>query len=233
MAKKRTAAQKRATAKLVALNKARRSGSAKKRRRPARSAPSVTRTANPSPRRRRRSASKGSVVTRVVRRRRNPIGGGLGEFVSSTLVPSAIGGGGALLLDVAMAMMPLPVTMKTGPLAPVVKVAGAVALGLVAGKVTSRRTANQIAAGALTVTMYNLVRGVIVKATGGKIPGLSGYEDQMGVGEYVGEYISGDPAMPALSYQTDDGVGYINSGMMVGEVDDDGSVDGYETGVYR
>lgn len=239
MAKKaRTAAQKRATAKLVASNKARRAASAPKRRK----ARSVTRRSNPitttfSTRKRRKARSAPKAARRVTRRRRsNPIGG-MGDFLTGTLMPSAIGGGGALLLDVALAVLPIPASLKVGALAPVVKIAGAVGLGMAAGMVVSRKTANQIAAGALTVTMYNIAKGLLVKATGGKIPGLAGHDEYYslmpsGVGEYVGEYVGDGDAMGAIPF--DDGVGYINSGMQVGEyVEMTDAVDGFETGVYR
>ena len=59
-----------------------------------------------------------------------------------------------------------------------------------------------------------------IKVGGGKIPGLSMYPDG-----YMGEYVSGDE-VPQLAY--------TDSGMQVGEyVSEDGSMAGYESGVYR
>lgn len=246
--KPRTAAQKRATAKLVAMNKARRSGGASPRRarksprRKARSStPSVERAVSRSrPKRRRHAQSSKAAATqagRVLRyRRRNPIGG-IGEFISTQLVPSAIGGGGALLLDVALAVLPIPATMKVGAMAPIVRIAGAVGIGALAGMVTNRKTANQIAAGALTVTMYQIARGFLARALpAGSVPGLSAPDyDGMGyissgmmVGDpnELGEYVSDGPA--ALSYN--DGMGeYVSDAADgMGEY-----VDGWDTGVYR
>jgi hypothetical protein len=257
--KPRTAAQKRATAKLVALNKARRSGRTSRtsaKRRPARRTTRRVRRSNPvetimSNPRRRRSKARRSNPRRTSRaaathagrtlryRRRNPIGG-LGEFVTGQLVPSAIGGGGALLLDVALAVLPIPATMKVGAMAPIVRIAGAVGIGALAGMVTNRKTANQIAAGALTVTMYQIARGFLARALpAGSVPGLSAppfYDPALPGG--MGEYVSGDVDYPQL--------GYIQSGQYVGGQDDffgdanegvgeyvDGSMEGYETGVYR
>lgn len=244
---KRTPAQKRATAKMIAANKARRKAPAAKRVSRAkpkrRSAPrAAAAPARSAPRRAKRrshpitSRTEASVAGRKLRyRRKNPIGAG---FIGDTLIPSAIGGAGALGLDVLMGVLPLPVAMKTGPMAPVVKVAGAIGLGFVAGKLTSRKTANQIAAGAITVTLYNVAKAALVKFGGGKIPGLSEYiagEDGMvydastgqPVSEYVGvnEYVGESDEVPQI--------GYPNAGMMVGELMPDGSVEGYETGVYR
>lgn len=243
---KRTPAQKRATAKMIAANKARRKGAAPKRavsraKPKRRSAPrAAAAPARSAPRRAKRrshpitSRTEATVAGRKLRyRRKNPV-----SFISETLVPSAIGGAGALGLDVLLGVLPLPVAMKTGPFAPVVKVAGAIGLGMAAGMVTSRKTANQIAAGAITVTLYNFAKAALVKMSGGKIPGLSEYIADDGttlidpatgqafqVGEYVGEYVGESDEVPQI--------GYPNAGMMVGELMPDGSVEGYETGVYR
>lgn len=258
MAKKtRTAAQKRATAKLVAMNKARRSGKSVSHAKPARrrtrkvtrrSNPIVeTALMNPSKRRKVRRSTKAasSSAGRVLRyrRKRNPVGG-IGEFVTGQLMPSAIGGGGALLLDVALAVLPIPATLKVGAMAPVVRIAGAVGIGALAGMVTNRKTANQIAAGALTVTMYQIARGFLAKALpAGSVPGLSAppafYDPALpgGMGEYVGDpmMLPDGTGMGEYVNGADD-LGYINSGVMVGDPDGVGDyedVSGYETGVYR
>lgn len=132
-------------------------------------------------------------------------------------MPSVVGGAGALALDVAVGMLPLPPALKSGPMAPLVKAAGAVGLGMIASKALGRRTGEQVAAGALTVTVYNVARMMLVKASGGRIPGLSGYVD-----EYVSEYV--DYAPPQLGYESSGGqVGY----------DDTVEMAGFETGVYR
>jgi len=223
--KPRSAAQKAATKKMIAANRARsRPARVAARKKPAaRRAPA--RAAAPA-KRRRTSARRGrggwpitstptaSKAGRALRYRRpNPIGG----FVRDTLMPSVVGGAGALALDVAVAMLPLPPAMKTGPMAPLVKAAGAVGIGMLAGQFMGRRVGEQVAAGGLTVTMYNLARGVLSRASGGKIPGLSMYPD--GMGAYVSEYI--EEAPPQL--------GYESSGGQVGEAE----LQGYETGVYR
>lgn len=228
---KRTPAQKRATQKMLAANKARRRTT---------SAPKVSRAkpkrraapaASAAPRRARRrhpitSRTEATMAGRKLRyRRKNPI-----SFVSETLIPSAIGGAGALGLDVLLGVLPLPATLKASPFFPAVKVAGAIGLGMAAGMVVSKKTANQIAAGAITVTLYNFTKAMLNKATGGKIPGLGEYVagDSVvyadGQAFQVGEYIDGDDALQ---------IGYPNAGMMVGDLQPDGSVEGYETGVYR
>lgn len=221
--KPRTAAQKRATARMIAANRRRaRGGSspkasapkrrATKRRAARRSAPAAA----PKRRARRRGGWKitspraASRAGRALRYRRpNPIG-----FLTNTVVPAAVGVGGALALDVALGALPLPAAVKTGPMAPLVKVAGAVGLGMLAGKFVNRRVGEQVTVGALTIQLYNFAKAQLIQLGGGKIPGLSMYPDGP-----MNEYVTG-PEMPAL--------GYTDSGMQVGEY-----VSGYESGVYR
>lgn len=220
--KRRTAAQKAATRKMIAANRA--------RRRPARAAPK--RRASTKRRAARRTAAAPRAPARRVRRRRaggwkitspraasragralryrrpNPI-----DFVMNTLTPSLIGGAGALALDVTMGLLPLPESLKSGPMAPLVKIAGGIGLGLIASKVVNRRVGEQVAAGAITVQVYNFAKAMLIKVGGGKVPGLSMYPDG-----FLGEYVSGEQGT----------IGYTDSGMQVGEY-----VSGYESGVYR
>lgn len=240
---KRTAAQKRATAKMIAANKARRRASAApkrkavshakpKRRSASRAVAAPARSAPRRSKRRSHAITPPHVASRAGRqlryRRKNPIGG----FVSDMLIPSAVGGVGAIGLDVLLGVLPLPVAMKSGAMAPVVKIAGAIGLGMLAGMVAPKRIANQLAAGAITVTLYNVAKAGLVKVSGGKIPGLAEYISGDGVvidaatgqAYQVGEYV-GEDDMPQI--------GYPSAGQMVGELMPDGSVEGYETGVYR
>ncbi len=242
---KRSAAQQRATRKMIAANRARAKaarGASRPKRRASSATPRAksratrrpTRAANPAPavqtRKRRSTKRQATAAGRVLRyrRRKNPVGG-IGGFVKGALIPSAVGGAGALALDLAMNMLPLPATLKTGTMRPVVRVAGAIGLGMLASKVASRQVGGQVAAGALTVTLYDLARSTLAKNdTFKKVFGLGEYgsdDARIGefVGEYVGEQVSGDA----------DQIGYQDSGMQVGELMPDGSVEGYETGVYR
>lgn len=222
--KARSPAQKAATRKLIAYNRAKARGksrpaarskpAAAPKRRAARSAPAAAAPKRKRAKWRITSARAASTAGRALRHRRpNPVGG----FVKDTLMPSVIGGAGALALDVAVAMLPLPPALKTGPMAPLVKAAGAVGIGMLAGQFMGRRVGEQVAAGGLTVMAYNLGRQMLVKAGGGRIPGLSEY-----VSEYVSEY--GDFGPPQL--------GYESSGGQVGG-DEFVEMSGYETGVYR
>lgn len=229
--KRRTAAQRAATAKMIAarrrmLKGGRKSNPSKKHRAKAkhrsasrsRAAPEHVTIINPSPRKAHRAKAH--------RRARNPVGGFVRDFTSQ-LVPSAIGGLGALGVDVLVGVLPLPDAIKTGPMRPVVRVAGAAALGFGAGMVSNRRIGQQVAAGALTVVLYDTMKGILARTgIGAKIPGLSLYE-LPGVGMYdVGP--------------TDQPIGYYDAGQQVGEtymLPDESTVgtyvSGVEDGVYR
>lgn len=222
--KARTAKQKAATKKMIAANRARaRAASRPAAKRPAKKRAAARKSTSARPakkkasRRRTWKISSPRAASRAGRtlryRRPNPIG-----FLSNTLMPAAVGGAGALAIDVAMGVLPLPANLKTGPFAPLVKVAGAVGLGMLAGKMVNRRVGEQLAVGALTVQFYNFAKAQLVKFGGGKIPGLSMYPDG-----YMGEYVSGQQGM----------IGYVDSGMQVGEYVSDDSMAGYESGVYR
>lgn len=232
---KRSPAQRAATRKMIAANKARaRSAKAParktKHRAKRKTSTVVTRHSNPSTRRKykRTGVAEASYAGRRLRyRRKNPVGG----FFTETMIPAAIGGAGALTLDVLWAVAPIPATLRANQLAaPVIKLAGAIGLGMLAGMVTSKRAAQQIAAGAVTVTLYNAAKQGLAKVSGGKIPGMGEYVgevyvDPVAVGEYVGEYVEGDGGAAQI--------GYPSAGMIVGDLQPDGSVEGYETGVYR
>lgn len=143
--------------------------------------------------RRRSSAKAASSAGRTLRfRRTNPVGF-FGDTMSM-LVPSAIGGLGALGVDVVLALPFVPAQVKTGPMRPVTRVAAAIGLGMLAGMVTSKSTAKQVTAGALTVVMYDTIKSLIATNFPGKIPGVGMY-DIPGVGPF-----EVSPQAPALSY---------------------------------
>jgi len=243
--KPRSAAQKAATKRMLAANRAARAAASApaKKRKAAKKPAAVAAPKRAAKKSRTRrggwpitGVAAASAAGRKLRYRRpNPIM----DDIKSTFIPSAIGGGGALLLDVAMGLLPLPAAAKVGPMSPLVRVAGAVGIGVLAGMVVSKRTANQIAAGALTVTMYDLAKRTLRTMSGGRIPGLNDYSSMGAYG--VGAYgVDGNDA-PALmngaddddSLGEDDGMGYIDAGMTVGDLMPDGTISGFETGVYR
>lgn len=121
------------------------------------------------------------------RRLRNPrLGGGRLSVrgMMHQLIPAATGAVGAIGLDIAMGYVPLPAQYKTGWLGTGVKAVGAIALGMIAGKVVGREKGKLFTAGALTVIAYQALRTAVASAMPSL--GLSG----------LGAYMT--PAMPAL-----------------------------------
>lgn len=96
------------------------------------------------------------------RRARRSSGGGGGlsfnRIVSEMLLPAAIGAGGALALDLAWGNLPIPDSLKTGSMAPVARIGGAVLIGVVAGMVGGKRFGAYAAVGAMTVTIADLAK---------------------------------------------------------------------------
>ncbi len=99
------------------------------------------------------------------RLRRNPSGGKLRpmQFTKETLMPAVVGGVGAVGLDMVMGFLSpkLPVSLQTGPAQTLMKLLGAVALGLGVGMATSRKTGEMVAVGGITVVLYDTVKGFV------------------------------------------------------------------------
>lgn len=114
-------------------------------------------------------------------------------IINGYLIPAGIGATGALALDVGLSYLPLPTTLQTGLPNAAVKVAGALALGYASGKVLGRERGKAVAAGALTVVAYNLLKG-LVKQYAPSIPGLSGDYSDMQVGAYMNGPVGYNPA---------------------------------------
>lgn len=152
-AKRRSPAQVVATRKLVSSNRTRR------RRRKNKTQKVAGYYPNPSPRRSRRRSISLKSLTR--RRRRNPIGG-TGNLMSM-LKECGTGAVGAVVNDLAVKYIPLPVTMKVGYTGYAVKGLSAIMLGMLGKKVLGR-TAETMAKGALTVTLYDMTKGLAAKA---------------------------------------------------------------------
>ncbi len=199
--KSRSPAQRAATRKLVARNK---------------------RKSNPAPARRRRSVSvvkrrrtparRVTAAARKRRYKRNPARRGITGIVNSTLIPAAVAASGAVSLDILWNFLPLPETLKTGPLRHIAKGAGAIGLGLLAGMVVNKKTAGQLATGALTVVTYNAMREMMARFmptvnmgyySAGMTAGTMGAYVDNGMGAYVdngmGAYIGGPATSPYLA----------------------------------
>lgn len=125
-------------------------------------------------RRKNPSASKSlSTFTRkhFRRRRRNPIR--VGGNMMQTVQGGAIGAAGALAVDVVMTKLPLPANLTTGAMASITKGAVGIGVGMLVAKVgKNKRLGEQLAAGAVTVALYNAGKQMI-----GPSLGLSGWDD--------------------------------------------------------
>jgi len=129
------------------------------------------------------------------------------QFVQSTLMPSAIGAAGALGLDILLGFAPLPAALKTGPMRPVIRIVGAVGIGLLAGMVTNKRIGEQVGAGALTVVLYDTLKGFVQT----NMPTLK-------LGEYDEEYPSLEYLTPGSVVSDSDSMGeYITPMDGIGE----------------
>ena len=108
---------------------------------------------NPIIRRRKRGASRGGSMN-------------MSGFLKGTLMPSAIGAGGALGVDLLLgfAAPMLPAMLTTPAIKPFVRLAAAIGLGLVAGKVGGRAMGEKVTAGAVTVIVYDTVKGFLQTA---------------------------------------------------------------------
>jgi len=150
---------------------------------------------------------------------RNPRAGGGGgitlrNVVREAVVPAAIGGAGALALDVLMGYLTpyLPAALQSGYVQVLAKGAAAVGLGMVAGRFLGRSRGRVVMIGALTVTAYSALR----TATAGMgIPGLSGlgYADYTPYPMRMGAYIPGPTGTPGI--QGLGRIGYVSPGAVV------------------
>lgn len=158
-------------------------------------------SANPSPRRRRRHSLR--AVARHTRRRarRNPIGMG---GVMGMLGGAMWGAGGAVAVNYAYNMLPLPATMKTGMMGTASKFGLAIALGMI-GKTFLGRNAGKMAEGAMTVAAYEAMQTMLpVSAGGSSVAGLGYMSPGM---------VAGGNVLPNMSVPNFAGMGEYVSGM--------------------
>ncbi len=146
--KPRSAAQKAATKKLVALNRTRRS---------------PARRSNPIKHHRKARHHAVSAPVRHHRRRRsNPIS--LHKPLAM-LMPALYGAGGALVINAAMNYLPLPAMLTTGKVRYATKFGLAMLLGTFGKKLLGAK-AHQMAEGAMIVTMTEALKDIVGGATG-------------------------------------------------------------------
>ncbi len=159
----RTAAQRRATARLVAMNRARSSPRRARRRNPA---PAAVVAMNP--RGRRMSRRRSNPVKMYSRRRRNPamLGGFNFRSVVSAMQDALVQGGGAVAMDMLHGQINrfLPSMLQRTPgsvgLGDVVKASITVLIGT-ALKGPTRGLSMRAATGSLTVQAYDIVKNLL------------------------------------------------------------------------
>jgi hypothetical protein len=184
-------------------------GGGKRRKRARRSRASL----HVNPKRRR-----GSKRRRLHRNPRRASAGGRGmigqakSLLTGNLMPAAFGAAGALAVDIAWAAAPIPVGIKGGAMAPLVKIAGAVALGALVSKFANKRFGQAMVAGYLTVTAYDMAKKLVAKMVP-TLP-LSEYPYDLGYMQ-TGQFIP-DQSMGA----------YLGAPEGYGAVDDHAAPDG-------
>ena len=137
----------------------------------------------------RRSTTKrrrSSTRKRSYKRRSNPRMPTFNRILNDQVIPAAIGGAGAVVNDMIINMAPLPDNLKTGWMRHLSKAVGAIAIGYVAAMFLSKRTADALGAGAMTVVGYNVVRDMAAQ-----------WAPNLPLGEYLelNEYLD-----PSLGY---------------------------------
>ena len=176
-----------------ATRKKARKSPAKRRRNP------IGLAANPDPRRRKRRPMAMSRVRRA--RRRNPSFRRMSVkgVLNGTVMPAMTAAVGAIGLDVAWSYLPVPDSIKTGPFRHAAKGLGAIVLGMVAGMVVKKETADRFATGALTVVAHSALKEQVQKFApniqmGEYVDGLgywsSGIDPNAGI-DGMGEYLPG------------------------------------------
>jgi hypothetical protein len=149
----------------------------KRRRRGSRRARVIRARRNP----RRRHRRHYTVMRRNPSVSSNPVG-----FVSNTIVPAAVGAVGGVAVNYIFDNY-APTSLQTGVLNPVSRLALAGLLGMAAATVTDNRTGAMVAAGAMTVTVYDMItnfmngQGVFASSSSSQSQyGNQGGQQQMG-----------------------------------------------------
>ncbi len=142
-------------------------------------------------------------------RHRNPfdVKGLLGDFI-----PAGVGGVSAVGLDVALAYIPLPAMLQSGWGNWITRIAGSIGLVLAAGMVAGKRNGEMVTVGALTVTLYSIIRAVLSSTVGANVKGLAGLADfkDFGVGAYM------QPGMAGVGAYMNPQMGaYMNPGSVI------------------
>ena len=151
---------------------------------------------------RRRSPRKRTYKRRY---RRNPRALTVANIFQETVMPAVTAAGGALGLDILWGMLPIPITMKTGPVRYLAKGAGAIAMGWAASFMVSNQVAKHFTSGAMTVVMYDMLKEVV--ATWMPQLALAAYDIEEGLMAYPGAGLDvGDEAQLSHGYNNESGM---------------------------
>lgn len=163
--------------------------------------PRTRKRKNPARSRKRRAPARRRRTNTAARRRSNPIK--VNNVMENTIRPAAISAAGALSLDAAWGYVPLPEAFKAGPMRHVAKGAGAIGLGMLAEQVTTKKNAQQLATGAMTVVLHDMGR------------------------EFLGQYLPGVPMGEYMGVNANPSLGYYSPGMPTGQAGAGGSLGMY------
>ena len=196
--KRRTPAQKRATAKLVAFNKKRRAPA--KRKTPARKTTARKAPAKRATTRRRTTPTKYRRNPAPRRTRKNMIQ----NIVEKQLKPAAIQASGALMLDVGYGYLGgyIPDVLNQGMMRHATKGVVAIALGFVASNFIKAGTANELAKGAMTVTLHDAMKEAVET-----------YAPQVPLGYYNASPVYAADELGYFSHDNGTGLGYYSDDM--------------------
>jgi len=150
-------------------------------------------------------------VAGLRRYRRNPSLGGLSTSLSNQVMPVALGAGGALLVDMAMDKLPIPIDYRSGNKGYLARAGVSVGLGLLAGKFAGRDKGMKVMAGGLTIVAYNFIREKFLPhLTPAALPAPGTAAALQGMGNYPS--LSFDDGMDGMGELLDNGMGQIDMG---------------------
>lgn len=135
------------------------------------------------------SKARATAAARVLRRRRrNPSARGI---VDANLMPAIKGAVGAVAIDTAYDMLPIPANLQVGAVGNLVKMGVSIGMGMAVEKfkLTKGTTAREMVNGALTVQLTGLVKELV----GGAMGAIPAGTPESGAG-----YISASPTAGAL-----------------------------------
>jgi hypothetical protein len=119
------------------------------------------------------------------RARRNFSEAGIGNLITTQLLPASIGAAGALALDVAWPYIPVPTFMQGSAFAPLLRIGGAMAIGWGATAIMGRKFGREVANGAMVVTLYDIGKEYLASALPAPTAALPAPAAASGAGVYV------------------------------------------------